>query len=126
FKQVNDNYGHQTGDETLVQFSKMLLEDCRPYDLVARYGGEEFIILFFGMDKKQACNVLERYRERLRTTQIVSGNQRFYCSFSCGIADSSEIPRSMLSSNELVKLADHRLYFGKKHGRNRIVISGVA
>ncbi|MEH6628829.1 MAG: ABC transporter substrate-binding protein [Motiliproteus sp.] len=126
FKRVNDSYGHLAGDETLLQFASMLKQDCRPYDLVARYGGEEFIVLFFGMDKRQASNVLERYQRHLKTTQIVTENQRFYCTFSCGITDSSEIPRQILDCNEMVKLADHRLYYGKEHGRNRIVVTDAA
>ena len=126
FKDVNDQYGHLAGDQTLVQFSQMLKEDCRPYDLVSRFGGEEFIILFYGMDKMQAYTVLERYQEMLRTTQIVADGHRLYCTFSCGIADSTEIGPGELETNTLVKLADERLYFGKKHGRNQIVSESAA
>lgn len=126
FKEVNDKYGHVAGDETLIQFSEMLKKDCRPYDLVARFGGEEFIILFFGMDKQFACHVLERYQESLRTTQIVADGHRFYCTFSCGISDSSEFGPGLLDANALVKLADERLYYGKQHGRNRIVLDSAA
>ncbi|OMH25863.1 GGDEF domain-containing protein [Motiliproteus sp. MSK22-1] len=126
FKEVNDNYGHLAGDQTLAQFAQMLKEDCRPYDLVARFGGEEFIILFFGMGKHQANKVLERYQERLRTTQIVTDGNRLYCTFSCGIADSNEIAPGKLGSNEMVKLADERLYYAKGNGRNQIVLESVA
>ncbi len=126
FKEVNDKYGHLAGDEALVCIAELLLEDGRPYDLVARFGGEEFIILFYGIDKHQAARVLERYREDLRTTQIVAEGHRFYCTFSCGLSDSSEISAAELEPNALVKLADERLYYGKQHGRNQIVLISAA
>ena len=126
FKGVNDKFGHLTGDQTLAQFAQMLKEDCRPYDLVARFGGEEFIILFFGMGKQQANKVLERYQERLRTTQIVADGNRLYCTFSCGIADSVEVAPGEIDPNMMVKLADERLYYAKEHGRNQIILESVA
>ncbi len=117
FKTVNDQHGHQVGDQVLVEFAKLLQENCREEDLPARYGGEEFCILLVAADAEQAHNQAERMRSQIEAATI--GEQQLKITASFGLATLIEGE----SLDDLLKRADEALYRAKNSGRNRVVAS---
>ena len=123
FKQVNDNLGHQTGDEVLQCFTNMLFDEVRPYDTVARMGGEEFTVLLPGLDILEARAVAERIIESTPTAcQEVLGDQ-FKQTVSIGIA---VYPVHADFGDALLRKADAALYDAKRAGRNQIAVAADA
>ena len=121
FKLYNDDYGHQAGDECLLQVAQGLSEIIvRKTDLMARYGGEEFICLLPNTDETAAFLIAEDLRTKIVKLQIphMKGNDENILTISLGVATSiPEIKDSDYS--ELIKDADHALYKSKKNGRNK-------
>ncbi len=120
FKQVNDKYGHDAGDEVLKEFSQRLKKAVRGIDLVCRYGGEDFVVLMPDTDE----NVAFRVAERIRTTvamepfAIHRGSKTINVTVSIGMA---MLTSAMSSPGELLKSADMALYRAKNEGRNRVI-----
>lgn len=115
FKNVNDSYGHLTGDKVIKVFAKIISETIRPIDLAARYGGEEFAIIFTDADNKVANEIIENIRTTFNTTNFSSDNGDFNVTFSAGITGySSGFP----NIEAIIQLADEALYESKKSGRN--------
>lgn len=116
FKNINDTYGHDFGDEVLKTFAFILRENCRQLDIICRYGGEEFVVLLPHTDPRSSLNYLERVR-----TQFAG--HRYSCNiqptFSCGVV-SGEIKGDGSDVDRLLKEADNLLYKAKDKGRNRI------
>lgn len=122
FKDYNDHYGHQAGDDCLRQVAKIIESVVkRSSDLVARYGGEEFVVLLPQINLQEAKSVAENIQTAIRH-QIIHAYSTIndYVSLSIGIA--SIIPNSEFSPDFLVKQADKALYKAKQQGRNRIII----
>lgn len=114
FKDVNDTYGHQVGDDVLVKTAKLISEHTRSVDIVGRYGGEEFVVICPDTDIEEACVVAEKLREEIEKFDFdVVGHK----TMSLGVAGfvSGETP------DDLVKKADSALYKAKNEGRNRVV-----
>jgi diguanylate cyclase (GGDEF)-like protein len=117
FKQLNDSYGHDTGDRALRSFARVLREAVRDADVVSRHGGEEFVIVLPGVDALTAAPVLHRIRDKLAEAVGTALIPSF--TVSIGVADSSW-------SNDLtdvLRAADHALMAAKAQGRDRIVIA---
>ncbi len=114
FKEVNDNYGHQTGDEVLKEISKIFLEITRKFDIVARYGGEEFSIILPNTNVEGAQKVAEKIRTTIEQINIFP----FNTSMSFGI-DSME-KDEYDNNKELERRGDIALYIAKKLGKNRV------
>lgn len=120
FKQINDSFGHQTGDLVLRQFSACLMENCRSFDLVGRIGGEEFIVCLPGTPTDQAFQVAERLRRATEqlTPVLNSGAGQPKLTASFGVTtlapDSDEEP------DRLIVQADRAMYLAKQEGRNRV------
>ena len=118
FKQLNDTYGHATGDAAL-QFITERLESCvRKTDLLCRLGGEEFAILLHGMDEAGASRLADRILEKVANQPMVWDSKIIEMSVSCGIAD-THVSYEMTA---LFKAADDALYAAKSDGRNRRVL----
>jgi len=122
FKQVNDQYGHQTGDLVLNYLGHLLLDAMRSSDIVARYGGEEFIIIAPNTPGHIALNLAERLREHVANHKLVLSGKpterlEINVTASIGVADLD--PR-IDSAEQLVHLADMALYRAKQDGRNRV------
>jgi len=118
FKNVNDSYGHQVGDEVLVAFAQAAREVLRDTDLIARWGGEEFLIIL--PDTHEASKVLqalERLQARLRTSVVSETVPALRVSFSAGYALWSA-PEDV---DVLLQRADRALYVAKNAGRDRCV-----
>jgi diguanylate cyclase (GGDEF)-like protein len=118
FKMLNDTHGHETGDQALRLFSRVLRDSLRPTDIASRYGGEEFVILLPNCDPQTAVVALERVRENLALA-LTSGRIPGY-TVSFGVADS----RAADTFNDVVKLADQALLSAKRAGRNRTLTAG--
>lgn len=114
FKRINDLFGHQKGDEVLIQLSRTLEQHSRSGDYVFRWGGEEFLILLPHTSQDTAVSVAERLREAIADIDIpgLSG-----CTASIGIA--RHLPGETL--DELFKRVDDALYRAKNSGRNKVL-----
>ncbi|MDP2324253.1 MAG: GGDEF domain-containing protein, partial [Gammaproteobacteria bacterium] len=119
FKQVNDNYGHQTGDAILKTVADLLRDSLRDTDIVARFGGDEFVLLLPGTDAIQADRVGVRVCEGIRTRSIqTTDGQRVGVTLSLGVATCDSHSR-FESPKALLAAADSALYHSKREGRNR-------
>jgi two-component system, cell cycle response regulator len=124
FKQVNDKYGHDAGDEVLKEFAQRLKKAVRGIDLVCRYGGEEFVVLMPDTDE----NVAFRVAERIRTTvamepfSIHRGEKTINVTVSIGMA---MLTPNMKTPTEILKSADTALYRAKNEGRNRVIANAA-
>lgn len=115
FKAVNDQHGHQVGDQVLVEFAKLLKDNCREEDLPVRYGGEEFCILLVAADADRAYSQAERIRSKVEAATF--GEQQLKITASFGVATLVENE----DLDDLLKRADEALYKAKNNGRNRVV-----
>ena len=114
-KSINDNYGHKAGDEGLKAFVRGLEENLRSTDILARYGGDEFVILMPMTDSEEAQRIMERIKEDLSTRYFeVDGIKIPFIEFAYGI---SEYPSEGTDLEELIKLADRRMYADKNVSR---------
>ena len=123
FKNYNDTYGHQAGDDCLKQVAAIINNMAqRPGDLAARYGGEEFAVILSGTDIKQAGVLAENANKKLRETRIPHSDSQAadYVTLSLGVA--SIIPRHGTKSYDLIKAADKSLYKAKNSGRNQVIL----
>lgn len=117
FKQVNDRYGHDTGDRVLNYFGKLLQQSFRQEDVVGRWGGEEFVIGMYGMTKHDGSKRLQKMLDHLHQYVFLAQNDvSFQVTFSAGIAQLTEDGADLQS---LYRLADQALYQAKAAGRNR-------
>ena len=120
FKSVNDTYGHGVGDKVLAAFGALLGTRFRLQDLRGRWGGEEFIIAFYGEWAESAREILARVSGEFAKITFDGGEGRaFNVTISGGIAT---YPIDGRALDELVAVADQRLYAAKQAGRNRIKI----
>ncbi len=118
FKQLNDVYGHEAGDQALRLFARVLRDSVRPADLTARYGGEEFVVVLPNCQIGDAYAVINRLRETLAATQSSAKLPSFTASFGITAA------RPENTFSETLELADAALLKAKATGRDRVVISG--
>ena len=118
FKNVNDTYGHLTGDRVLKSLARMLQDRLRRTDIIGRYGGEEFGVILINTSAKEAKKIMEEIRENFSRVRHHSEDQDFYVTFSCGVASYPEIEEA----EEISNAADEALYEAKESGRNRVVV----
>jgi two-component system cell cycle response regulator len=117
FKQVNDRFGHNIGDEVLMRVASMLQETLHQQDLVGRWGGEEFLVILPDTDLEGGILVGERLRRAVEALPpVVSGPERVTCSIGIAAHAGDD------SSAVFVDRADQALYRAKKNGRNRLEI----
>ena len=123
FKDVNDSYGHQKGDEILVTFASVLKKFCRANDTAARYGGEEFLMILPQSNAQGAFKIAERVREEIMKMSFVGNDSKFSVTTSCGVA---ELNRDyMKNTDQLINVADNAMYEAKNSGRNKTIIGSV-
>jgi diguanylate cyclase (GGDEF)-like protein len=116
FKELNDTYGHDTGDKALRLFAQVLRDSVRALDVTSRHGGEEFAVVFPGCRALDARTALDSVRGRLDAALTVAGLPRFTASF--GVVDATEDE----DLTELLARADAALFEAKRLGRNCVVV----
>jgi diguanylate cyclase (GGDEF)-like protein len=121
FKQVNDTWGHETGDLVLRGLAEALAAAIRTIDLAARLGGEEFAILLPNTDAEGAQGVAERIQRDLAEMTVSAGTDTVRATASFGI---SSFP-DLAALTNLLNDADRSLYQAKRAGKNRIVVSST-
>jgi diguanylate cyclase (GGDEF)-like protein len=115
FKKVNDTFGHNVGDEILVEFSKVIMKTVDDTNVLVRWGGEEFLLLCPFYYLSEAKDVAEKIRKAIEKSTWVEGIK---LTASIGVAE-----KGQCSIGELIEAADKALYQAKANGRNRVELS---
>ncbi|MFA5504689.1 MAG: GGDEF domain-containing protein [Vulcanimicrobiota bacterium] len=121
FKSVNDTYGHQVGDEVLIEVAHRVSQGMRSQDSVGRYGGEEFLMVLPGISGTQAVLIAHRIRLLIAQDPFDTAAGDLSITMSLGVS-CTDFPE-LQSPESLVKAADEALYRAKNEGRNRVVLS---
>lgn len=120
FKKINDTHGHGGGDQALRAVAQTITETIRGSDLPARVGGEEFMILLPNTGRVGAGIIAERVRLAIEQTPVPVGTVHVPITLSGGVASFG--PDGNNDIEQLIEVADKRLYLAKQKGRNRIVM----
>jgi len=119
FKKINDQYGHNAGDEVLVTVSRRLLEVVRESDTVSRMGGDEFMIIINDFKNEEDHQlVLDRLFERICQPIVLKNGVSVQVTPSVGL---SQYPKDGEDTEVLIQISDNRMYVAKATGRNRLV-----
>src|ERR1700678_978946 len=123
FKDYNDRYGHQAGDECLRAVA-LSLSRCarRPMDFVARYGGEEFAVVLYEASREYVAEVLTRIQRSIAELNIPHEASRVASRLTVSIGAAFVLPGASRTHEGLVQLADEALYAAKEQGRNQVVV----
>lgn len=124
FKQMNDTFGHQAGDEVLRCLAVQLQKDLRSSDFIIRYGGEEFLVVLPGASLADASGIMDRIRRQVQTYKLQFGSYTISFTFSGGVC--SYPSRGVEDPNDLIRIADEALYKAKNSGKNKIVLGEQA
>jgi diguanylate cyclase (GGDEF)-like protein len=117
FKKINDKLGHSFGDNVLINFSQIMLEQCRSSDIVCRFGGEEFVILMPEVSREVAIQRAEKVRTCYQ--EEITKLLNHPATISIGIAMWN---KDLVDLEGLTKAADQAMYQAKHNGRNQVVI----
>lgn len=119
FKEINDTYGHVSGDKVLTTIIHYITEQLRPYDSIYRYGGEEFVILMQQTDLSTGYNIVERLRKEIASLPIKIGcGELIHITASFGLVELD----TNTTIEKLIELADIAMYEAKAAGRNCVII----
>ncbi|RTE85581.1 MULTISPECIES: sensor domain-containing diguanylate cyclase [Gammaproteobacteria] len=118
FKQLNDNYGHQVGDQVLRDFGRFLRSNRRGSDIIFRFGGDEFLFMLPGLNSTQAEQLAHQLHQDLQKQTFDIDNDTTKLQISIGIASYAE---HETGAYELIEQADSALYQAKKLGKNTTV-----
>jgi len=116
FKDVNDRYGHNTGDRVLRMIADTIQINIRQDDTVARWGGEEFVVLLAGVDLQGAVKTADKLRTLIENSQFPLGAEQVHVTVSIGVA----MARFEDDQVSFLRRADQNMYQSKLAGRNRI------
>ncbi|MEA1983401.1 MAG: diguanylate cyclase [Campylobacterota bacterium] len=121
FKQINDNYGHKFGDTVLKSVAQIIKESSRDADMVHRWGGEEFIVLVPDTSIEELARFAQRIRKNVEKEKMTSDNSivSINITISCGVAIANDT--NIDNVENVINLADERLYKAKESGRNQVV-----
>jgi diguanylate cyclase (GGDEF)-like protein len=121
FKAVNDTHGHQAGDQILVSLAEIMCSTKRNEDEIGRYGGEEFYAFSIG-GLKDGLQFAERLRSAVKATDFIYSQHRIPVTVSIGLVAASQLAEvSKITVEELIRVADRRLYMAKQSGRDQVV-----
>ena len=126
FKRINDERGHQTGDEVLQHFAQLARSTVRPSDWIARYGGEEFVIVLPETDLAGAAVAAEKLRALCAERPFPTSTGEIAVTASFGVAElriESLTQSDDASAQALLRRADAALYTSKNEGRNRVTVT---
>lgn len=116
FKNINDTFGHDCGDIVLCGVADIIRKSLNDKSVACRWGGEEFLVLVYG-EKEYVAQMLDVIRNKVQDTKFNYKEQEVHVTMTFGIAFSGE----KATKENLLTLADSRLYYGKEHGKNQIV-----
>jgi diguanylate cyclase (GGDEF)-like protein/PAS domain S-box-containing protein len=120
FKQVNDTFGHQTGDVVLKMVAHTLLKNCRSFDLVGRWGGEEFLCVISNLqDADQITIIADRLRALVESAWVSLPDCSLHVTISLGVT----LARLQDTPETLIHRADGLMYQSKTAGRNRLTFA---
>jgi len=122
FKRVNDECGHDVGDQALIHLAAVVKSGLRETDVICRYGGEEFVIVLPGSAIEGALFVVERLRVMVEKTPLIIPSGKLQIRFSAGIAEWCGAE----SLESVIKRADEALFAAKRAGRNRVLLAQAA
>ena len=125
FKKINDEYGHPTGDATLINLARVLSERLRltrseeSRDVIARIGGEEFAVILSGVDSENdAAKIADELRDNFARSKFIAGNgTEITATFSAGVS----VAGAGETSADLFSRADKALYAAKAGGKNKVI-----
>lgn len=118
FKQINDTYGHSTGDRILQNIAQNMNLHLRNTDLCGRWGGEEFIALLYNVDADKIPPIAEKLRAMIANSSITLGETKISVTVSIGVT----LAREDDTQASIVERADQLMYRSKQGGRNRVMI----
>jgi two-component system cell cycle response regulator len=121
FKQINDTFGHLTGDDVLFEVANRIKTCMRSYDSVGRYGGEEFLLVVPGCDQSQAFQVAEKIRKAVSQTPLHMSQAEKTVTISLGVCTRT----GETTPEQMITAADSALYRAKGSGRNRTELSSA-
>ncbi|MBR4778178.1 MAG: GGDEF domain-containing protein [Lachnospiraceae bacterium] len=121
FKRINDSYGHDCGDEVLRHISSMVKKEMHGCE-ICRWGGEEFIILMKDYDMAVAGQKMEYIRKLIESTPTVFYNKHISVTVTIGLEEYSD---KYPNPEDIIKVADERMYYGKQHGKNIVISEDV-
>ncbi len=119
FKNVNDNHGHQGGDEVIHHIALLLNQNLRDTDIPGRYGGEEFAVVLVNCNANSARYFAERLRKVVASSSVQHGSVDIRCTISLGVA---ELDADTGDHKHWISRADQALYRSKQGGRNRVTV----
>ncbi|MEA1920446.1 MAG: diguanylate cyclase [Campylobacterota bacterium] len=119
FKEVNDNYGHDMGDQVIKAMAEVLKKMIKGSDIAVRYGGEEFLAVLFDLNEENALRIGQSIRHEFSLLRFDSVNENFSKTLSVGI---SLYPNQSSNVWQVVKYSDIALYQAKEGGRNQVVL----
>jgi diguanylate cyclase (GGDEF)-like protein/PAS domain S-box-containing protein len=122
FKDINDNFGHQIGDQVLKKTSQLMQKVFRSYDIKGRYGGEEFLIVMPNTKQKQAQKAAQRLKKSFNKEPLTIEGKSIPLSISIGLV-SSYPHQDQPDPEDLLKRSDRALYRAKEKGRNRVEVA---
>ena len=123
FKNVNDTYGHLAGDaviKTVASIGNRYAEENGGF--AGRYGGEEFLIVFPDKSEKEALPILEAMHEEIKNTTVTHEEDNINVNICIGL---TSYPNICEDPNMLINRADMAMYYGKEHGRGRLVVDDL-
>ena len=123
FKSINDDFGHQVGDEMIVHLANLARDCKRQCDVLARIGGEEFALLLPETDLSQAQVAAERLRREVAANSLEVASRSIPATVSIGVATSLA---AMNDISDLMKAANQAVYDAKHAGRNRVTVASLA
>lgn len=121
FKEVNDIYGHDAGDEVLKTLAMSLKHTLRTDDIVCRLGGDEFFVICPNTDQEGGLHIAELTRKAISELRVPTGGEPWHGSISVGIASRAH---DMNGFEELIKAADKGVYAAKEAGKNCVKAAG--
>ena len=125
FKKVNDNYGHDFGDSVLVDISRVIQSCLRETDLVSRMEGEEFAVLLPDTPRNGTGDAAERIRSNIVKHNFELGSDKDPLVITASIGVATAISGQDMTSSEIYKLADTRLYIAKNSGCNQTSVDHI-
>jgi len=117
FKEINDNYGHDCGDNVLKSFAAILKRILRETDIISRWGGEEFLILLPESELESGILTAEKIRTEIEKSEVIYDNQTIHVTCSIGV---QFFAHDEMDFNDMLLDVDKAMYHAKKNGRNRV------